>query len=145
MKTIALAFSLFAATAGCSTLPHATSATVARNRAERHGATPVYVGVAKTLVRGPALIRHLEIEGDGPLALYLADDPGVADRVCSSASAEGAAAIAVLAANSRLTNLTVPDGKRICATTEGAPTRVAWHARTGDAPVRSIDVALLSR
>ena len=144
MKTIALAFALLAA-AGCSTLTRATSGTVGRNRSERHGTTPVYVGVAKTLVRGPALIRHLEIEGDGPLALYLADDAGVADRVCPSARAERAPAIAVLAANSRLTNLTVPAGKRVCATTEGAPTQVAWHAHTGDLPVRSVDMALLSR
>jgi hypothetical protein len=36
-------------------------------------------------------------------------------------------------------------GKRMCATTEDPTMRVAWHARTGDAPVRSIDVALLSR
>ena len=144
MKTIALAFSLLAA-AGCSTLSRGPIARAGRDRSERQGTTPVYVGVAKTVVTGPALIRHLEIKGDGPLALYLADDPGIADRVCPSAGAEGASAIAVLADNSRLTNLTVPNGKRICATTEGAPTRVAWHARTGDAPVRSVDVALLSR
>ena len=79
------------------------------------------------------------------MALYLADDPGIADRACPSAGAEGASAIAVLADQSRLTNLTVPAGKRMCATTEDPTMRVAWHARTGDAPVRSIDVALLSR
>jgi putative ABC transport system permease protein len=100
---------------------------------------------AKALVSGPALIRHLETEGGGAVAFYLADDPGIEDRVCPSAGAEGASAIAVLADRSRLTNLTVPAGKRMCATTEDPTMRVAWHARTGDAPVRSIDIALLSR
>ena len=92
----------------------------------------------------PNLPHHGGPEGGGA-ALYLADDPGIADRACPSAGAEGASAIAVLADQSRLTNLTVPAGKRMCATTEDPTMRVAWHARTGDAPVRSMDVALLSR
>jgi hypothetical protein len=142
--TIALAFSLLAA-AGCSTLPHGPTARAGRNTSERHGTTPVHAGRAKALVSGPALIRHLETEGRGSVALYLADDPGIADRACPSAGAEGASAVAVLADQSRLTNLTVPAGKRMCAATQGPSTRVAWHARSGDAPVRSIDVALLSR
>ena len=144
MKTIALAFSLFA-TVGCSTLPHGTISRAGRDQSERHGTTAVHAGQAKALVSGPALIRHLETEGDGAVGFYLADDPGIADRVCPSASAEGASAIAILADQSRLTNLTVPAGKRVCATTYDSTMRVAWHARTGDAPVRSIDVALLSR
>jgi len=146
MKTIALAFSLFATVAaGCSTLPHGTISRAGRNEAERHGTTAVHSGQAKALVSGPALIRHLEIDGDGGAALYLADDPGIGDRVCPSARAEKAPAIALLGDRSRLTNLTVPAGKRVCATTAAATVHVAWHARTGDAPVRSIDVALLSR
>lgn len=144
MKTIALAFSLLA-TVGCSTLPHGTISRIGRDTSERHGTTAVHAGRAKALVSGPALIRHLETEGGGAVALYLADDPGIADRACPSAGAEEASAIAVLADQSRLTNLTVPAGKRMCATTEDPTMRVAWHARTGDAPVRSIDVALLSR
>jgi len=146
MKTIALAFSLLATVAaGCSTLPHGTVSRAGRNQTERHGTTAVHSGRAKALVSGPALIRHLEIDGDGGVALYLADDPGIADRACPSARAEKAPAIALLGDQSRLTNLTVPAGKRVCATTEAAAVNVVWHAHTGDAPVRSIDVALLSR
>ena len=144
MKTIALAFSLLAA-AGCSTLPHGTISRAGRNETERHGTTAVHSGRAKALVSGPAVIRHLEIDGDGGVALYLADDPGIADRACPSARAEKAPAIAVLADQSRITNLTVPAGKRVCAATDAAAVQVAWHAHTGDVPVRSIDVALLSR
>jgi len=144
MKIIALAFALLAA-AGCSTLPRPTAGLVARSSSELHGSAPVRAGRAKALVRGPALIRHLEIEGDGAVALYLADDPGIGDRSCPSAGAEGASPFALLGRESRLTNVTVPGGKRVCAATEASLLRVAWHAQTGDLPRRSLDVALLSR
>ena len=85
MKTIALAVSLLA-TVGCSTLPHGTISRAGRDQSERHGTTAVHAGRAKALVSGPALIRHLETEGDGAVGLYLADDPGIADRACPSAA-----------------------------------------------------------
>ena len=144
MKTIALAFSLLAA-AGCSTLPHGTISRVGPNESERHGTTSVRAGRAKALVSGPALIRHLETEGGGPVALYLTDDPGIGDRACPSAGVEGVSPVAILADQSRLTNLTVPAGKRMCAGTEAPSIRVAWHAHAGDLPARALDVALLSR
>ena len=61
------------------------------------------------------------------------------------AASKAPASAAPAADQSRITNLTVPAGKRVCAATDAAAVQVAWHAHTGDVPVRSIDVALLSR
>ena len=135
MKTIALAFSLLA-TVGCSTLPHGTISRVDRDQSERHGTTAVHAGRAKALVSGPALIRHLETEGGGAVALYLADDPGIADRACPSAGAEGASAVAVLADQSRLTNLTVPAGSE-CAS-RPRTRRCGWRGTRGRATRRCV-------
>ena len=144
MKTIALAFALLA-TAGCSTLPRPTAGHVAKNQSELHGSAAVRAGRARALVSGPALIRHLEIDGDGAVALYLTDDPGIGDRACPSAGAEGASPFALLASDSRVTDVTVPAGKRVCAATERSSSRVAWHAHSGETRERALDIALLSR
>jgi len=91
-------------------------------------------------------VQHLETEGDGAVTLHLADDPGIADRACPSAPAEDAAPVAVLERQSRLTDLIVPAGKRICATATATHTMtVSWHARAqGDALPQSFDLALRS-
>jgi hypothetical protein len=145
MNKMILALTLVvAAGAGCSTMPRREGRRAGNLGVPVRGASSVHPKRARALVSGPVLVQHLETEGDGALTLYLADDPGIADRTCPSASAEDAAPIAVLERKSRLTDLVVPVGKRICAAVTHTMT-VTWHARTTvDAPKESFDLALRS-
>ena len=146
MKTIALAFSLLA-TVGCSTRCRTGRFPApAGDQSERHGTTAVHAGRAKALVSGPALIRHLEQQGaTAPWGSTLPTIPASRIAPAQARARKGGSAVATSPTQSRLTNLTVPAGKRMCVTTYDPTMRVAWHVRTGDAPVRSVDVALLSR
>jgi hypothetical protein len=146
MKTIALGFLMFTGVvAGCSTLPRHAPRQVAG--AELRGAAPVRAGRAKALVSGPALVRHLETDGAGVVTLYLSDDPGTGDRACPSARAENATPLAVLNGRSRLTDLLVPEGMRVCAAVSDAGAmRVSWHAQAADVATNgAFNVALLAR
>jgi hypothetical protein len=145
MNRLVLAMAMLGVVGGCST--------VQRKQEARHpgsagldlrGTVPLHARRAKALVSGPALVQHLETEGDGTVALYLADDPGIGDRACPSATAENVEPLAVLGGRSRVTDVSVPAGKRICASTMDArPASVAWHARpAGEGPV---DIAMLGR
>ena len=135
-----------AAAAGCSTMPRQEARHAGNLGVQMRGASSVRPRRARALVSGPVLVQHLETEGDGAVTLYLADDPGIADRACPSAPAEDAAPLAVLERESRLTDLVVPAGKRICAAASATHTMtVSWHARTtSDAPKESFDLALRS-
>jgi hypothetical protein len=135
-----------AASVGCSTMPRQQARHAGNLGVESRGASSVHPRRARALVSGPVVVKHLETEGDGAVTLYLADDPGIADRACPSAPAEEAAPVAVLERESRVTDLVVPAGKRICAATSATHTlTVTWHARsTGDAPNESFDLALRS-
>jgi hypothetical protein len=133
MKTIVLATSMFVSVFGCSTLPRQQARHVvaarADSQAEMRGSAPVRAKRAKALLSGPALIKHLETDGEGVVTLYLMDDPGIGDRSCPSAAGEDASAIAVLERSSRLTDLAVPEGKRVCAAvTDAHSMNVTWHA-----------------
>ena len=131
--------------AGCSTMPKQEARHV--ESAELRGATPVRAGRAKALVSGPALVRDLATDGAGAVTLYLTDDPGIGDRACPGAAAEGATPIAVLGGESRLTDLLVPEGKRVCAgVSEARAMRVVWRAQVaGDVEGGLYNVALLAR
>ena len=135
-----------AAGAGCSTMPRQEARDVASLGAEMRGASSVHPKRARSLVSGPVVVQHLETDGDGAVTLYLADDPGIADRACPSAPAEDEAPIAFLERTSRLTDLVVPAGKRICAAASATHRMtVTWHAcATVDAPKESFDLALRS-
>lgn len=99
--------------------------------AEMRGTAPVRAKRARALVSGPALIKHLETDGEGIVTLYLTDDPGIGDRTCPSPAGEGASALAVLEGSSRLTDLAVPQGKRVCAVvTDARSMNVTWHVET---------------
>jgi hypothetical protein len=145
MKTIAIfALSLFA-TVGCSTLTRQKDARHAgRADGETRGVVPVHAERARALASGPAVIKHLETDGEGVVTLYLTDDPGIGDGRCPTPAAEDAAPVAVLGQPSRITDVAVPAGKRICAAVKGArPVRVAWHARAVEDELRgSFDLAL---
>jgi hypothetical protein len=131
---------------GCSTMPRQEARHAGTLGVQMRGASSVHPKRARALVSGPAVVQHLETEGDGAVTLYLADDPGIADRACPSAPAENEAPVAVLERESRLTDLVVPAGKRICAAATATHTMtVSWHARTtSDAPTESFDLALRS-
>jgi hypothetical protein len=151
MNKLIFALSMVAAAAsGCSTMPKQGARYAGSLGGELRGAAPVHPRRARALVSGPVLVKHLETDGDGVVTLYLADDPGIGDRACPSAPAENAAPIAVLARDSRITDLAVPAGKRICAAVSDTHTMtVIWHARStddarGDGPKESFDLALLS-
>ena len=147
MNKMIFALSMVAvAAAGCSTMPRQEARHAGNLGVESRGASSVHPRRARALVSGPVVVRHLETEGDGAVTLYLADDPGIADRACPSAPAENEAPLAVLERESRLTDLVVPAGKRICAAASATHTMtVTWHARsTGDAPKESFDLALRS-
>ena len=135
-----------AAVVGCSTVPRQEARHAGNLGVESRGASSVHPKRAKALVSGPVVVKHLETEGDGAVTLYLADDPGIGDRVCPSAPAENAAPLAVLERASRVTDLVVPAGKRICAAASATHTMtVTWHARSiGDAPKEAFDLALRS-
>jgi hypothetical protein len=147
MSKMIFALSMVAAAAvGCSTMPRQEARHAGNLGVESRGASSVHPKRAKALVSGPVVVKHLETEGDGAVTLYLADDPGIADRVCPSGPAENAAPVAVLERTSRVTDLVVPAGKRICAAATATHTMtVTWHARaTSDAPKEAFDLALRS-
>jgi hypothetical protein len=133
-----------AAGAGCSTMPRQEARHAGNLGVESRGSSSVHPKRARALVSGPVVVQHLETEGDGAVTLYLADDPGIADRRCPSAPAENAAPLAILQRESHLTDLAVPAGKRICASASDTHTMtVSWHARTVSDPVpESFDLAL---
>jgi hypothetical protein len=135
-----------AAGAGCSTMPRQEAQHAGNLGVSMRGASSVHPKRARALVSGPVVVQHLETEGDGAVTLYLADDPGIADRVCPSAPAENAAPLAFLERQSRLTDLVVPAGQRICAAATATHTMtVTWRARPSvDAPKESFDLALRS-
>jgi hypothetical protein len=150
MKTIILATSMFVSAFGCSTLPrqevHHVATLGAESSPEMRGAGPVRAKRAKALLSGPAMIKHLETDGEGVVTLYLTDDPGIGDRACPSAAGEDASAVAVLGQRSRVTDLVVPEGKRICAVvTGGRSMNVTWHAEAVTETYRkALELALSS-
>jgi hypothetical protein len=147
MNKMIFALSMVAAAGvGCSTMPRQEARHAGNLGAESRGASSVHPKRARALVSGPVVVKHLETEGDGAVTLYLADDPGIGDRACPSAPAENTAPIAFLERTSRLTDLIVPAGKRVCAAATAAHAMtVTWHARTmSDAPKESFDLALRS-
>jgi hypothetical protein len=147
MRKLIFALSMVAAvSAGCANVSGGGARYAGNVGAEIRGAAPVHPRRAKALVSGPAVVKHLETEGDGAVTLYLADDPGIGDRNCPGAPAEGATPVAVLERESRLTDLVVPAGKRVCAAASATHTMmVTWHARSnGDAPTEPFDLALRS-
>jgi hypothetical protein len=148
MNRIVFTLSVLAVVGGCSTLsPRHESRHAGNAGLDLRGTTPLHFRRAKVLVSGPALVQHLETDGEGTVALYLADDPGIGDRACPSATAENVAPLAVLGRQSRVTDVTVPEGKRICAAAgDTRSMTVAWHARAAaQAPSGPVDVALRGR
>ena len=133
-----------AAVTGCSTVPKQSVLHAGRWGVELRGGGPVHAKRARALLSGPALVKHLDTEGEGAVTLYLTDDPGIGDRACPGAPAEDSSPVAVLQRGSRLTDLVVPAGKRICASVSDARTMtVSWHARSAvDPPGNSFDLAL---
>ena len=126
MKSIVVALSLFSAV-GCSTLAGQKEARHASR--ETRGETPVRADAAYALASGPAVIQHLDTDGEGMLTLYLTDDPGTGDRGCPRATAEQATAVAVVGGHALVTDLAIPAGKRMCAAvSEDGHMHVAWHA-----------------
>jgi hypothetical protein len=146
MNKMSFALSMVTAAAGCSTMPRQEAQHAGNLVVQMRGASSVHPRRARALVSGPVVVQHLETEGDGAVTLYLADDPGIGDRACPSAPAENEAPVAFLERESRLTDLVVPAGKRVCAAASATHTMtVTWHARsTGDAPKESFDLALRS-
>jgi hypothetical protein len=143
-----LAMAMIVAAAGCSTLtPTRETRHIGHTGVDLHGATPLHLRRARALVSGPALVQRLETDGDGSVALYLADDPGIRDRGCPSAAAENVAPLAVLGQQSRLADVVVPRGKRICAATvDQHPATITWQAHAGsESHTGPFDLALLAR
>jgi hypothetical protein len=133
-----------AALTGCSTMSRGPALHAGNLGLELRGAAPVHPKRARALLSGPVLVKHLDTEGDGAVTLYLTDDPGIGDRGCPSAVAEDSPTVAVLQRQSRLTDIAVPAGKRICASATDAHTmKVSWNARSAtDPPAPSFDLAL---
>jgi hypothetical protein len=147
MNKVIFTLSLVAVAAvGCSTMPRQEARHAGNLGVESRGASSVHPKRSRALVSGPVVVQHLETEGDGAVTLYLADDPGIADRACPSAGGENEAPIAFLERTSRITDLVVPSGKRVCATASATHTMtVTWHARPViDAPKETFDLALRS-
>jgi len=148
MNRIVLAMSMLAAAAGCSTMSPTRQMRHAGNAGlGLRGAAPLHPGRAKALVSGPAIVQHLETDGDGTVALYLTDDPGIGDRACPSATAENVSPLAILGGRSRVTDVSVPGGKRICAAAvDTRSARVEWHAQAAsEGPSGPFNIALLAR
>jgi hypothetical protein len=144
MNKMICALSLVAAAlTGCSSISKGPALHAGNVGIEMRGAAPVHPRRARALLSGPALVKHLDTEGDGAVTLYLTDDPGIADRACPSARAEDVEPVAVLQRVSRLTDIAVPAGKRICAAATDAHTMtVSWHARSAVDPPAPFDLAL---
>jgi hypothetical protein len=145
MNKMIFALSMVAAAlTGCSAISKGPALHAGSLGREMRGAAPIHPKRARALLSGPALVEHLDTEGDGAVTLYLTDDPGIGDRACPSAFAEDSPAVAVLQRQSRLTDINVPTGKRICASVSDAHTMtVSWHARSAaDPPNAAFDLAL---
>lgn len=147
MKTIVLAISMLAGAAGCSaTLAKNGTRHAASTATDLRGGAAVRATRARALLSGPAIVKHLETAGEGTLTLYLTDDPGVRDRACPSVDAEQSAPVAILKGASRITELTVPRGKRVCATLETdartMDVNVTWHALRVDDTDSALRLAL---
>jgi hypothetical protein len=118
-KTITLAMSLFLSGfggLGCSTLP--------RPAVTEPGLLDVGGAV---LASGPAIVQ-ITTGGDGSAALYLVDDSGDHNAVCPSARAEQATPLRILDGDSRVSDLPVPGGKRVCAAFDSPAIRMTWLA-----------------
>jgi len=119
-KTITLAMSLslslFLGGVGCSTLP--------RPEVAQPGLLDVR-GAA--LASGPAFV-HISTGGEGIATLYLADDTGDGSTICPSATAEQATVLRVLDGDSRVSDLPVPGGKRVCASFDSPSISMTWLA-----------------
>src|SRR5438552_15269581 len=127
MKMIILALSMMTTAAACSTMPKPEMRHASAADTDLRGLAPVHARRARALVSGPALVKHLETDGQGAVTLYLTDDPGIGDRNCPCAAAESESPIAVLTRGSRVTDLVVPSGKRICASVKAGSMNVALH------------------
>lgn len=108
---------------GCSAMPRPEVRQAAAT-AQDYRAEAVLAGAeARTIADGPAVIRHLETVGDGLVTLYFAN---AGDDGCSHASGEYASVM--LARSTRVTNIRVPEGKRVCAVgVAPRSTVVTWH------------------
>jgi hypothetical protein len=132
-KSIVVALSVSVTSAACSVLPRAESRHVRSAGADIRGGATVRARLARAILSGPAVVKHLETVGDGTVTLYLTDDPGIGDRACPRASAEDSAPIAVLKKQSQITDLLIPNGKRVCAAVDDAARMgVTFHARAID-------------
>ena len=131
----------------CFAMPTPNVRHAAKANADVRGLARVHLRQGRVLVSGPAIVRHLETEGAGMMMLYLTDDPGIGDRGCPGAAAEASPLVAALRGQSRIADLRVPAGKRICASVEdGKSMRVAWHASPDGAEAGNrYEVALLPR
>lgn len=150
MKSIIFTATALASFLGCSTVPRHEVRHAGTAGADLRGETPVHAARPKALISGPAILKHVETSGDGTITLYLVDDPGIADRRCPSAGAEQVEPLAVLARSSRITDVAVPPGKRVCATVaEARAMSVSWHAQPAVAPTadgdHALNLALLGR
>ena len=147
MKMFIFAVSMMVSVVACSTMPKPTALRASASETDVRGTAAVHAHRARALVSGPAVVKHLETEGRGVVTLYLEDDPGVGDRRCVSAEAEGESPIAVLVRARQVTDVAVPACKRICASITATEfMTLAWHARKTDAAVQGpFDVALLTR
>ena len=125
MKAHTLTLAVAMGALGCSTTPMPQSHQAA-STAQNYRAEAVLGGAeARTIANGPALIKHLETVGDGWVTLYFASAIG---EGCSHARGANEYPFAMLAPSTRVTNIHVPEGKRVCAV--GATPRsmvVTWH------------------
>ena len=145
MKMLILALSMMSA-AACSTMTKPQTRHASAADSDLRGRAPLHARQPRALVSGPALVKHLETDGQGAVTLYLSDDPGIGDRNCPCAAAESESPIAVLTRGSRVTDLVVPSGKRICASVKAGAMNVAWHAQfPAERPRATVELAMSGR
>jgi hypothetical protein len=83
-------------------------------------------GRARLLVAGPVLSVHADVDGGGPVGLYLVDRVNGDDGDCARRPGTGAVALAPRAGR----HVEVGPGREICAMAAPAGVReVLWHAR----------------
>jgi hypothetical protein len=141
-KQMVLVMSVFVSSVACSALPRGEARHAGSAGADIRGDATVRAARARALVSGPAVVKHLETVGDGTVTLYLTDDPGIGDRACPPASAENSSPVAVLTKQSQVTDLLIPNGKRVCAAVDDAQRMsVTFHARAIDRE-QGIELAL---
>ena len=130
MKSIVFATSIVTAALGCSALSEQrleSSGTLGDIRGE----APIEKDSTQAIISGPVVVKHLETDGKGTVALYLMKDRGIDEESCPTSITEGLTPVAVLEHRQRITDLLVPDGQRICAAVSNAPSaNVMWHARS---------------